>query len=198
MIRIQLEREGYVRWSTRERIAQLFARFPPEPRNIAIRNPLFLALALREKFLDMAEEIWALGLELCQFSEQVRVYPAPDIVAGTGDEKVVNVGDLCLAGPVRHAKGFLQRLLELGVRPISSNILLLAVPGDDPEPIRSDYESLRCLVNHGTIIHVEDDGKDRDGIRGLYPIVKWGYNHGVNAMRLAIRTSDSFVHRDHA
>jgi len=94
----------------------------PETRRAAIHSHLLFALALNSGWLDIAREIWDLGLELRGFSEDERRVPPQSLVLilsiEAGDESV-GLGARCLAAAaVWNATVLLEGLLELGVRPI--------------------------------------------------------------------------------
>lgn len=85
------------------------------------------------------------------------------------------------------ATPLLHNLLELGVRPIPSSALLLAIP----KPGFSDRDTgqLECLLKHGAPVHVEDNATDGSGIHREYTGTEELYGC-VNAVKLAIKWTD--------
>jgi hypothetical protein len=181
MLRIVLE-SGLTRHEGGALVALEFLdSLPTKWRDMRGGSASCLTIALRRKWLDLAQDLWAMGPELGEFSaEKLLVgYWIPVAPAASSDE--IEIGQHCLhAATIQGATSILDGLLELGVRPIPSCALLFAV-SDNRHGI------LKTLVKYGGPVHIKDRHTD-GGVVGYVNCPTWVHLEGcINPLRLAIK-----------
>jgi hypothetical protein len=180
MVRIVLENGQTRREGGTLAAFEFLDSLPTKWRDIRGGSASCLTLALRRGWLDLAQDLWAMGPELGEFSEKLRVGRwTPVAPAAFSDE--IEIGQHCLyAATIWDATSILDGLLEMGVRPIPSCALLFAVQ-------YKMQDILKTLVKYGGRVHIKDRHTD-GGVVGHVDYSTWEHLEGcINPLRLAIK-----------